>query len=74
MAHSMTEKNGRVMVVRDENDVILAQSWVWREKDLICFDDVEFGKSKPFIHNMEKRYGTFDKFTDQVLQVYRQGV
>lgn len=72
MAHSMTEKNGRVMVVRDENDVILAQSWVWREKDLICFDDVEFGKSKPFIHDMTKRYGTFDKFTDQVLQVYRQ--
>ena len=72
MAHSMTEKNGRVMVVRDENDVILAQSWVWRDKDLICFDDVEFGKSKPFVHEMERRYGSFDNFTDQVLQVYKQ--
>jgi len=41
MLHSMTEKNGRVFVVRDANNKIIAQSWLWRNGNTICFDNVE---------------------------------
>jgi len=41
MLHSMTEKNGRVFVVRDADKKIISQSWLWRNGDVVCFDNVE---------------------------------
>ena len=41
MEHSMVDKNGRVFVIRDEEGKIVAQSWVWRNKDVLCFDNIE---------------------------------
>lgn len=41
MVHSMTTKNGRLFVVRNDEGAILAQSWVWRNEDVICFDNIE---------------------------------
>jgi hypothetical protein len=43
--HSVTSENGCVYVwMRGES--ILAQAWVWRNGDLICFDNIEAGKIK----------------------------
>lgn len=41
MEHSMTDKNGRIFVVKDKIGNIVAQSWVWRNKDTLCFDNIE---------------------------------
>ncbi len=41
MKHSVTSTNGRVLVVQDENGKILSQSWIWRNKNTLCFDNIE---------------------------------
>ena len=41
MIHSMVDQHGRVFVIRDEEGNIVAQSWVWRNKDVLCFDNIE---------------------------------
>lgn len=41
MEHSMVSNNGRVFVIKDKNNRIIAQSWVWRNRNTICFDNIE---------------------------------
>ncbi len=38
--HSAQSNNGRIFVVRKQGRLV-AQSWVWRNGNLICFDNVE---------------------------------
>lgn len=38
--HSISSKNGRTFVVR-KNGELIAQSWVWRNGNVLCFDNVE---------------------------------
>lgn len=38
--HSISSKNGRTFVVRKDGELI-AQSWVWRNGNVLCFDNVE---------------------------------
>lgn len=38
--HSISNKNGRTFVVRKGGELI-AQSWVWRNGNVLCFDNVE---------------------------------
>ena len=42
LKHSMKSKNGRTFVVYYKGK-FLAQSWVWRNGDVVCFDSVEAG-------------------------------
>ncbi len=72
MVHSMTKDNGRVFVVRDDENNIVAQSWVWRDKNLVCFDDIEFPKSSHFVSVATKKAGSLSNFTDQILEVYKE--
>lgn len=41
MRHSVTSQNGRVLVVQDENGKVVSQSWIWRNKNVLCFDNIE---------------------------------
>lgn len=41
MIHSATSQNGRVLVVKDKTGKVLSQSWIWRNKNVLCFDNVE---------------------------------
>jgi hypothetical protein len=41
MKHSMTSRHGRVFVIKDSDGNIVAQSWMWRNKNVICFDNIE---------------------------------
>lgn len=38
--HSAQSKDGRIFIVR-RNGELIAQSWVWRNGNLVCFDNVE---------------------------------
>lgn len=40
LKHAMISNNGRVFVVFDRG-IVIAQSWVWRDGNIICFDNVE---------------------------------
>ena len=41
MLHSIMSQNGRVLVVRDTNGKVVSQSWIWRNKNVLCLDNVE---------------------------------
>lgn len=44
LKHALTSKNGRVFVVK-KDDQIIAHSWIWRNGNLLCFDNIEISKS-----------------------------
>lgn len=70
MEHSVVDKNGRIFVVKDKFNNIVAQSWVWRNKDTLCFDNIEV----PL--NAEKRYelenNNTEKLESEILEVYQE--
>lgn len=72
MEHSMVDKNGRVFVIKDELGNIVAQSWVWRNKDVLCFDNIEI-PDKAFARAVKENPELGRKgFTDEVFQIYKQ--
>ena len=72
MEHSMVDKNGRVFVVYDKLGNIVAQSWVWRNKDVLCFDNIEI-PDKAFARAIRENPELGRKgFTDQIFQIYKQ--
>ena len=72
MEHSMVDKNGRVFVIKDEQGNIVAQSWVWRNKDVLCFDNIEIPK-KAFVRSAKEHPELGRKgFTDEVFEIYKQ--
>lgn len=60
LKHSMRSVNGRTFVVYYDGK-FLAQSWVWRNGDVVCFDSVEAGSA---VH------GAFED-TIRVVDVYK---
>ena len=72
MEHSMIDKNGRVFVVKDSQGNIVAQSWVWRNKDVLCFDNIEVPKKAlERSEKQDKKSGT-TKFAEEIYSVYKQ--
>ena len=43
LRHSVTSKNGRILVIKKDNEVV-AHSWIWRNGDLLCLDNIEIAK------------------------------
>ena len=41
MRHSATSPNGRVLVVQDAKGKVLSQSWIWRNQNVLCLDNIE---------------------------------
>ena len=72
MEHSMVDKNGRVFVIKDEQGNTVAQSWVWRNKDVLCFDNIEI-PDKAFERAI-KEHPELGRggFTDEVFEIYKQ--
>lgn len=72
MEHSMVDKNGRVFVIRDDKGNIVAQSWVWRNKDVLCFDNIEI-PDKTFTR-ISKEHPQLGRtgFTSEIFDIYKQ--
>lgn len=74
MVHASTEDNGRIFVVEelDENGEVVkpvAQSWVWRNKDTVCFDNIEI----PTSEQSKLRTEDGDKKAQQeILEIYKE--
>ena len=43
LRHALTSKNGRIFVIKKDNEII-AHSWIWRNGNHICFDNIEISK------------------------------
>lgn len=54
MEHSMTSSDGRIFVIKDKENNIVAQSWVWRNQNVLCFDNIEI-PHKAFERAIQKR-------------------
>lgn len=75
MEHSMVDKNGRVFVVTNESGEVVAQSWVWRNKDVLCFDNIEIPDKKMWDHGVRRGKedsGIRNQFTDDILSIYKR--
>lgn len=62
LKHAVTSKNGRIFVIR-KNGHILAHSWLWRNGDLLCFDNIEISKTI----NEVDFFDVYLKFVDEML-------
>lgn len=72
MEHSMVDKHGRVFVVRDDQGNIAAQSWVWRNKNVICFDNIEI-PDKAFVRAIKNDPVSGGKgFAKEIYDLYKQ--
>lgn len=72
MKHSMLSPDGRVFCVKDDEGKIVAQSWVWRNQDVICFDNIEVPNR--VFEMYEKKHPEVGRkgLTDSILNVYKQ--
>ncbi len=66
MIHSVVSEHGRIFVVRNINGEILAQSWVWRNQNVICFDNIEIPE-KQLDNNSDKQ-----TFVKDILALYKK--
>lgn len=70
MEHSMVSKEGRIFIVKDSENSIIAQSWTWRNKNTLCFDNIEI-PDRAF-HRKESAGIDRDVFANQVYEVYKK--
>ncbi|MBQ2873332.1 MAG: hypothetical protein IJE89_04980 [Bacilli bacterium] len=74
MEHSMVDKNGRVFIVTNDKGEVVAQSWVWRNKDVLCFDNIEIPDQKMWDNGVSRGLedsGIRNQFTDDILTIYK---
>lgn len=72
MEHSMVDENGRVFLIKDHQGNMVAQSWVWRNKDVLCFDNIEISdKAFDRAENESPELGR-KGFTDEIYGIYKQ--
>ena len=70
MQHSMVNEHGRVFFVRDQAGNYEAQSWVWRNGNVLCFDNIEI-PDKAFRRAADVGLSR-EEYTDEILEVYKQ--
>lgn len=71
MEHSMVDKHGRVFVIKDENGQPIAQSWVWRNKNVVCFDNIEVPEKAFTRATRENPNNEREGFTDEIYNLYK---
>lgn len=71
MEHSMTDSNGRVFVIRDEEGNLVSQSWVWRNQNVLCFDNIEI-PDRAFMRATKVTGQNREKFSNDIYEVYKQ--
>lgn len=71
MKHSVKSKDGRIFVVRDNEKNIVAQSWLWRNQDVICFDNIEIPRKayERYLVNPRKEY---DGLAKEIVKAYKK--
>lgn len=74
MIHASVENNGRIFIVEEideKGEVVkpVAQSWVWRNRDTVCFDNIEI----PEVEKPKLKEDNGDiKAQQEILEIYRE--
>ena len=74
MVHASIENNGRIFIIEELNEngeVVkpVAQSWVWRNKDTVCFDNIEI----PEVEKPKLKEDNGDiKAQQEILEIYKE--
>jgi hypothetical protein len=70
MTHSAVDKTGRIFYIRDKEGRPIAQSWVWRNQNVLCFDNIEIPE-KAFTSAVRNGISR-EQFTDTIYALYQQ--
>lgn len=62
LKHACTSKNGRILVIK-KNDELVAHSWIWRNGDLLCLDNIEISKSIKEVNFLD----VYLRFADEII-------
>ncbi len=65
--YSISNKNGRTFIVR-KNGELIAQSWAWRNGNVLCFDNVEARGN----YSYDKLLETYQKASEELLEISDQ--
>lgn len=63
LKHATTSKNGRVLVIK-KDDILLAHSWVWRNGNLLCLDNIETSKAIDEVDFLD----VYLKFSEEIIK------
>ena len=72
MEHSMVENNSRIFLIKDEEGNFVAQSWVWRNKDVLCFDNVEIPEKAYTRYRNKNKDKEREDFHNEIYDVYEK--
>ncbi len=67
LKHALTSKNGRILVIT-KNDKLLAHSWLWRNGDSLCLDNIEISKTINQVDFFEVYLQLFDEILKKSLE------
>lgn len=70
MTHSAVDKTGRIFYIRDKEGRPIAQSWVWRNQNVLCFDNIEIPE-KAFTNAVRNGISR-EQFTDTIYVLYQR--
>ena len=62
LKHALTSLNGRILVIKKDNEII-AHSWIWRNGDLLCLDNIEISKKISCVDF----FGVYIKVADEII-------
>lgn len=72
MEHSMVDKHGRIFVIKDQEGKVVAQSWVWRNRNVVCFDNIEIPKKAFTRATSGTKAISRSEFADEIFALYKQ--
>ena len=66
LTHALTNKNGRILRITKDGNLI-AHSWLWRNGNVLCFDNLETAKA---INSIDF-FDVYLKIADEIIQTSR---
>lgn len=66
LQHALTNKNGRILVVKKDGELV-AHSWLWRNGNVLCLDNIEVAKSIKSVDFLD----VYIQFADRILEKSR---
>lgn len=63
LQHALISKNGRILIVKKGNE-LLAHSWLWRNGDLLCLDNIEVSDNI----NEVDFFNVYLNFADEIIK------
>lgn len=63
LRHALTSKNGRILTVK-KNGELLAHSWLWRNGNTLCLDNIEISKKIKQVDFLE----VYEEFASRIVE------